>query len=86
MKTIFNESYNLLIECLKKERKKRNLTQAQLASLIGRDQTYVSKYERCEKRLDVIEVRTICLALGIEFTKFISDFENLLKKKGYEDE
>ncbi|WP_394223655.1 helix-turn-helix domain-containing protein [Priestia aryabhattai] len=71
------------MNCLKEERKNRNLTQIQLANLINRDQTYVSKYERCERRLDVIEVRAICIAMEIEFYKFIANFEFLMKKKGF---
>lgn len=82
MKTIFDESYNLLIEKLKFERLKRDITQVELAELIGRDQTYVSKYERCEKRLDVIELRSICLALKIKFTNFIIQFEETLEQRG----
>lgn len=82
MKTIFDESYNTLIECLKDERKKKNLTQLELARLINRDQSYVSRYERFERRLDVIEVRTLCISIGLNFPEFISRFEKILMEKG----
>ncbi|MGW9530494.1 helix-turn-helix domain-containing protein [Paenibacillus terrae] len=82
MKSIHSDSYIVMLDSLKDLRKTKNLTQIELAELINRDQTYVSKYERAERRLDVIEVRTICKALGIELLDFIKDLEIELKKRG----
>ena len=81
MKTIHKEEYRVLIDCLKQFRKSANLTQLELAERIGTDQTYISKYERCERRLDIIEVMAICQCLNIKFCKFVSVFESQLKKK-----
>ncbi|TGV29946.1 XRE family transcriptional regulator [Mesorhizobium sp. M00.F.Ca.ET.186.01.1.1] len=82
MKSIHSDSYAVFLECLKEMRRTKNLTQIELAELINRDQTYVSKYERAERRLDVIEIRTICNALGIHFIDFIRNVENELEKRG----
>ncbi|MDP9702198.1 transcriptional regulator with XRE-family HTH domain [Paenibacillus intestini] len=82
MKSIHSDSYAVLLECLKEMRRVKKLTQIELAGLINRDQTYVSKYERAERRLDVIEIRAICKALGIHFIDFISNVENELEKRG----
>lgn len=54
----------------------------QLAERLGTDQSYVSKYERGERRLDVVELRTICLALEIPLTEFLASFEQKLKQNG----
>ena len=47
---------------LKKAREEAGLTQAQLALRIGETQTFVSKCERGERRIDVIELRAFCRA------------------------
>jgi len=81
LKTIHKEEYKILIDCLKQFRKSANLTQLELAERIGTDQTYISKYERCERRLDIIELMAICQGLNIKFSKFVRVYEDQLKKK-----
>lgn len=82
MKTIHDDAYQILIDCLREARQGASITQVDLARKLGTDQSYVSKYERAERRLDVIEVRAICVALGVSFPDFIISFEKALKKKG----
>lgn len=48
------------------ERERREVTQVDLASRLGKPQSYVSKYERGERRLDVIEYLDVARALGID--------------------
>lgn len=45
-------------------RKQKGITQADLAHRLQRPQSYVSKFERFERRLDVAEWREVVLALG----------------------
>ena len=80
-KTIHDAAYQVLIECLRSARQNAKVTQVDLAARLGADQSYVSKYERCERRLDVIEVRAICHALNIELVKFIQTFERELRER-----
>lgn len=47
------------------------LTQKQLAKLIGSPQSYVSKYESGEQKLDLIDLNMICQALGTNLIDFI---------------
>jgi transcriptional regulator with XRE-family HTH domain len=82
VKSIHDAAYLALVECLRDERVTAGLTQADLANRVGADQSYVSKYERAERRLDVIEVRTICRALGLSLTEFVRKFEQKLKEGG----
>jgi len=49
---------------MKNIRKESGLTQAQLAARIHKPQSYISKYESGERRLDFIEVMEICDACG----------------------
>lgn len=62
----------LLIEA----RKAANLTQLELADIISRRQTFVSKYERGERRLDVLELIKIARCLGIDPHAIIDEIEN----------
>lgn len=80
-KTIHDAAYQVLIECLKAARQDARVTQVDLAARLGVDQSYVSKYERCERRLDVIELRAVCRALNIELGKFIQTFERELGER-----
>lgn len=45
---------------LVKHRKQADITQQQLSRALGRPQSFVSKYERGERRLDVIEFLEVC--------------------------
>ena len=78
MKTVHQPEYRILIECLKDARRNANLTQDELAELLGMDQTHISKIEIRERRIDVIELRKICMALGLSLVDFIQMFEDKL--------
>ena len=82
MKSLHDRAYEKLVSALKDARLGANVTQAELAGRIDADQSYVSKYERCERRLDYVELRAICLALGVDPVKFIKAFEEDLKDDG----
>ncbi len=47
-------------------RKKAGLSQAQLAKRLAKPQSFVSKFERGERRLDVIEFKSVAQALGLD--------------------
>lgn len=56
---------------LRQVRLEANLTQLQLAAKIGQTQSYVSKCENGEQRLDLIELENVCKAAGITLTDFV---------------
>jgi transcriptional regulator with XRE-family HTH domain len=58
------------------------MTQQELAASLGCSQTYISKYEQYQKRLNIIETRSICQCLGTELHELIAEFEKRLKEKG----
>ena len=60
---------------LRKLRAERGLRQEDLARLLGRSQSYVSKYEMGEIQLGFLEVRRICQVIGISFEGFVRRFE-----------
>ena len=55
---------------LKRIRADAGMTQKQLAAALGRPQSYVSKCESGERRLDVLELREVCNALGVTLARF----------------
>ena len=58
-KSIHDIRYKALIEELAEERKRLNISQAELAERIGLHQSDVSKIELLERRLDVLEFASI---------------------------
>jgi transcriptional regulator with XRE-family HTH domain len=51
-------------------RKEVGLNQADLAKRVGETQSFVSKVERGERRLDFVELDTFCAAMGISLVDF----------------
>jgi transcriptional regulator with XRE-family HTH domain len=70
-KSIFSARYETFRKELIKAREAAGLTQAQLAAKLSKPQSFVSKYERGERRLDVIEYVEVAEALGIDPVRFI---------------
>jgi transcriptional regulator with XRE-family HTH domain len=65
-----------LRESLRGFRERAGLRQSDLSSRLGRPQSFVSKYESGERRLTFIEVREICIALGVRFSTLARTFEH----------
>jgi transcriptional regulator with XRE-family HTH domain len=78
-KKIYIAQRSRLVSLLREIRIEVGLTQMELAVLIERDQTFVSKYESGQRRLDVLEAREICQAIGITLEEFARRLEKALK-------
>lgn len=65
----------LLREHLREMRERQGLTQVALAQLLGKQQSYVSKVESGERRVDFVEVREICRYCGANFMQFVERFD-----------
>ena len=65
-KTIFDQRYQRLVSELAKERIRLSISQEELAVQIGLNQSDISKIEKYEKRLDVLELSMLLKALRIE--------------------
>lgn len=72
---LWDEEQQLFRNCLKGIRTQAKLTQKELADLLDKPQSYVSKYESGERKLGYLEIREICLACNIS----IAQFDELLK-------
>ena len=64
MNQVWDEKQLRFRSFLKKLRKESGLSQQELADRLKRPQSFVSKYERGERKLDFIETVEICEALG----------------------
>jgi len=71
-KALDERSYAAFTDLLKEERRKAGLTQAMLAKKLRRPQSYVSKYERGDRRLDVIEFLEIARAIKFDPNEILS--------------
>ena len=58
--------YESLQKALIEARQSKGLTQTEIATHCGKPQSFVSKYESGERRLDVVEFLEVCQALGIK--------------------
>jgi len=65
-KSVFTKRYSLFLSILISLRKDKGLSQHQLAKKLKKPQSFVSKYERGERRLDVIEFLDIVKILGAD--------------------
>ena len=78
-KSIYSKEYKTVISLLKQARLDAGITQEEMAVRLDSTQTFVSKCERCERRLDIVEVRAFCRAINMELSDFVALFELALK-------
>lgn len=67
---------------LKELRGEKKLTQRQLARRLKVPQSYVSKYETGERRLDFVETVYVCQAMETSIEEFVSLFCERLARAG----
>ena len=71
MKSIYQNDYRKLIEKLVEARHEKGLTQVALAKKLKKPQSFISKYENYERRLDVIEFLHITRYIGVDYKTII---------------
>lgn len=81
-KELYLNRWKIFREVLKMERKNRNVSQESLAKMLGIKQSYISKTEIGDRRLDVIELLEYCDAMGITLTDFVFRMEGRLLADG----
>lgn len=58
-KSIYSKEYRKVVEKLKEAREEVRLKQTEVAKKLSRPQSYISKIERGERRLDITELKKI---------------------------
>ena len=66
MSSLRSDLYQRIIELLVQARKDAGITQVELGKRIGQRQTFVSKFELGERRLDVAEFLVVSRAIGVD--------------------
>ncbi|MEU0468917.1 helix-turn-helix transcriptional regulator [Amycolatopsis sp. NPDC006131] len=74
-KSIYSAEYQQLCRLLRELRQEAGLTQVQVAERLGVPQSFVSKYESGERRLDVVEMYYICKALNTRIIDLLTALE-----------
>jgi transcriptional regulator with XRE-family HTH domain len=70
-KSIYSKKYGQFLDLLIEARKEADLTQVEVASRLGRPQSFVSKYENGERRLDVVEFLDVAKAIDFDAIKLM---------------
>ena len=71
-------SYKKMTELLVRARHKAGLSQVDLGERIGQPQTFVSKIERGERRIDLVEFLILCSAMGADPHDFIDKLQRVV--------
>lgn len=79
-KSLHSRHYKVFLVELRAARTGLGVTQEALAARLDATQSFVSKCERGERRLDVAELRLWCKALGIRTSEFVSRLEKRLER------
>ena len=75
-----SEHSKLLPSILTSLRTDLGLRQIDLAEQLGRPQSFVSKYESGERRLDLLEINEICIALHVSLSEVVARVEGELNE------
>lgn len=80
-KSIHSREYEILRLLLRDLRKAAGVTQVELAERLEETQSAVSKCERGERRLDLVQLRAWCQGVGIPLNKLVAEFERRVARK-----
>jgi transcriptional regulator with XRE-family HTH domain len=80
-KSIHTREYAVLLRLLKRAREATGLTQVQVAKRLKLSQSFVTKMECGDRRIDLMQLRTICRLYGSTLAEFVAEFEAEVAKK-----
>ena len=81
VKTIYKDEYADLLLLLLKKRLDAQMTQAEVCKKLGTPRSFIGKIERGERRMDVIELQTICQAPGVDFIEFMIELQERQRRQ-----
>jgi transcriptional regulator with XRE-family HTH domain len=80
-KSLHTPEYEYFRSLMVAARERSGLTQTDVSARLGRPQSFVSKYESGERRLDVVEFVQVCIALGVEPQAIVADVEAWIRER-----
>lgn len=81
-RTTYRPETTLLKGLLRDIREGAGLRQVDVARAIDRPQSFISEYEVGQRRLDLVELREVCVACGTTLRKLTDEYERRLKRLG----
>ncbi len=76
--SLHSHHYQIFRALLVNARVASGLTQIQIANRLGKPQSFISKYERGERRLDFAEFIELADVLGIDVATFIDSYRSTI--------
>ena len=80
-KSSFSDEATIVRDVLRASRERAGLTQLDVAKALNVPQSYVSKYETGERRLDFAETSAVCKAIGISIVDFAKEFDRRTRRE-----
>ena len=74
-KSISSLRQKALLENLRRTREEAGLRQTDVAEYLGQPQSFVSKYESGERRLDLLELELVCEACNTNILEFVKRYK-----------
>lgn len=74
-KSIYSKRYSVFLSLLREARQSQDITQSALAEKLAESQSVISKCERGERRMDIVELLSWCDAVGVSFVEFSQRLE-----------
>lgn len=79
-KSIYDIEYKVLLKLIYTLRVGKGLRQADLADMLEEHQSFISKIENGERRVDLVELKRICEVMDVSLSDFIHEFEKQLNE------
>lgn len=76
--SVRTREYDLLRALIRETREAKGISQESLSKSLGRRINYVGKVELGTRRLDVVELNSICEALSVEVEAFVAEWKKRL--------
>jgi len=77
--SLHSHHYQIFRSLLVSAREKSGLTQVQIAERLEKPQSFISKYERGERRLDFTEFIELADVLGVDVADFVSSYKSKIQ-------
>ena len=79
--SMHSRAYAALVAALVATRKEAGLTQRELASRLGREQSFIGRIEQGQRRVDLVEFLWICKACGADGKSRLADVADLIVER-----
>ncbi|MDX1486875.1 MAG: helix-turn-helix transcriptional regulator [Acidiferrobacterales bacterium] len=73
-KSLANRHQSKYLALLREIRNEHGLRQKDVAERLNQPQSFVSKYESGERRLDMLELEQVCEACNTDLTEFVARY------------